>query len=205
MEPTVVKQMASALGARPTGPNAGRGIGRVCLADYSNADIMACFTHNPIVGQAITNVIGQSSPSRAHDWAVSNRGLGGDKCEAATLGWQLLHSDWPSLRTKTTRLGYALACSIAPADIGLDFGPIRCYSWEDLNDEQYYNQMPLDLEFSELDPRASRLEMFAGECLLRDVRAAHAGTPNLTDEDRILPGFQIMSPQYIEHLNYYGW
>ena len=91
-------------------------------------------------------------------------------------------------------LGLPLACSVAPTDIGVEFGPIRAYSWQMLPDETYYNGLPIADEIRELDPWGSRLEMFAGEALLRDVRAAHAGTPNRTDQDRVLPAFQIEGP-----------
>ena len=68
------------------------------------------------------------------------------------------------------------------------------YSWRELPDEQRYNQMPLDQEFLEPGPLAARLPMAEGEALLRGVRVAHAGCPNETTHDRVLPGFQIESP-----------
>ena len=96
--------------------------------------------------------------------------------------------------TMNRKCGLPFSCSVAPKDVGLDCGPIRAYSWEMLHDEQYYHRLPISVEFNELDPLGARLEMFAGEALLRDVRAAHARTPNRTDQDRVLPAFQIEGP-----------
>ena len=153
------------------------------MAHWSNADCMACFTTAPNVVKVISDVTSWDDPSLREKWRVSQRGLGGDVCLAQTLGWQDLHSDWPELPTRIRKYGLPLACSVAPKDVGLDCGPIRAYSWEMLHDEQYYHWLPISVEFNELDPLGTRLEMFAGEALLRDVRAAHAGTPNRTDQD----------------------
>ena len=170
------------------------------MATYTNADCMACFTTAPNVVKVISDVTSWSGvtswadPSLRGKWRVSERGLGGDVCLAQTLTWQCLHSDWPQLHTMDRELGLPLACSVAPTDIGVEFGPIRAYSWQMLPDETYYNGLPIADEIRELDPWGSRLEMFAGEALLRDVRVAQAGCPNLTDKDRVLPAFQIEGP-----------
>ena len=164
------------------------------MAHWTNAACMACFTTASNVIKVISDVVSWENPSLRDKWTVSQRGLGGNVCLGRTLGWQDLHSDWPQLPTMWRDSGLPLACCVAPEDIGLDGGPIRAYSWKILPEEQIYHQMPFSQESITLDPLGARLEMIAGEALLRDVRVAHAGCPNLTDQDRVLPAFQIEGP-----------
>ena len=116
--------------------------------------------------------------------------------------WQDLHSDWYSYPTSSMQWGYSLCCSIACHDIDADHGAMRAYSWSEpfMRDEQNYHRMPLEKEMANWFPCESRISMLAGECLIRDCRAAHGGTANLEETDRILPGFKVWSPQYTQHV-----
>ena len=115
--------------------------------------------------------------------------------------WQDLHSDWNSYPTSSMQWGYSLCCSIALHDIDADHGAMRAYSWSEpfMRDEQKYHRMPMEVEKANWFPCESRISMLAGECLIRDCRAAHGGTAILHSTDRILPGLKVWSPQYTHH------
>ena len=127
-------------------------------------------------------------PPHPKSWTVGN--VGGDIVEPHTMNYQPLHSDWPGLSTSEMSLGFALAVSVAPYDIDCTFAPIRIISWSEMRSCPYS-----DLS-SEADKTNRWLGLCRGDFLIRDVRAAHGGTPNHTGDVRVLPGVQIVSPEY---------
>ncbi len=58
---------------------------------------------------------------------------------------------------------------------------------------------PWDRSFYQTD--AYKVTMKQGDILLRDVRVAHSGTPNVGVGLRPLPGVQILSPMWQDHLD----
>ena len=121
---------------------------------------------------------------------------GGDEVDPGNTNYQDLHSDWPSYPTKSMMYGYAIAVSVAPRDIGVEFAPIRLVPWSRLN-----NCYPvLSAGDSDMFLNGSEVTLRAGEILIRDVRAAHGGTPNLCSTPRCLPGLQVLSPAWVAAL-----
>ena len=91
--------------------------------------------------------------------------------------------------------GFALYVSIAVHDICLDQAAIRVAPWS-LAD---YRKLPYpDIAGDSL--AGFQLSLRKGDFLIRDVRMAHAGMPNGTTEDRVLPGTQVWSAEYLASL-----
>jgi len=125
---------------------------------------------------------------QSRDWAYGV--AGGDVVAAHTTSYQDLHSDQWSYPVNMMFWGYSLAISVALHDIDVRGGPIRAVPWDVLND---YSMYPKDVADESPDGSTSIL-MRKGQILIRDVRVAHGGSPNLLDFDRFLPGLQIFSP-----------
>ena len=121
---------------------------------------------------------------------------GGDRVKAGSTSHQKLHSDWSAYTSM--EFGFAIAVSLALRDIPADHAAIRGVPWSCWG----YKREPY-ADVNEDGQRAGvRLSLFRGELLIRDCRAAHAGAPNDHHVNRNLPGVQILSPQWLEHV---GW
>ena len=85
--------------------------------------------------------------------------------------------------------GFALFVSLAVHDVPWDRAAIRVVPWS----------VP---GWTEVDDHGNYadcfegfyIEMKAGDILIRDVRAAHAGSPNHASLDRVLPGAAVYHP-----------
>ena len=156
--------------------------------DLSESVHYMTFKASPLLNQCLSEIFGQSWLGQGGSYRFHM--CGGDKVMARTDSWQDLHSDWESYPTCSMKWGYALAVSIACHDVPTDMSPIRLMPWNEMK------RMPYE------DHRQGYLvDLIKGEFLIRDVRAAHSGSPNLTDRDRCLPGCQLLSPEYLEHLH----
>ena len=167
-----------------------RGQGRWCLNDKANKDLEGfkkMYT-SPVLIECLDALTLHGCGSTC--WSIGKSG--GDVVEPHVDLWQDIHSDWYAYRMCSMVYGYALCVSVAPCDIPWNFGPIRAYSW---SHTQYYVS-PEDetdaMKYSAMIP------LKAGDFLIRDVRAAHAGCPNRRDTCRVLPGFQVVSPLWSE-------
>ena len=126
-------------------------------------------------------------------WKFSRRG--GDVVLAGSPSRQSLHSDWEQYQTNSMIYGFALYVSIAVHDICLDQAAIRVAPWS-LED---YKTLPYpDAAGDSL--AGFQLSLCKGDAFIRDVRMAHAGMPNGTTEDRVLPGTQVWSAEYLASL-----
>ena len=112
---------------------------------------------------------------------------GGDEVAPLTANMQVLHSDWPDYPTSSMRLGYALCVSLALNDVPRHRAPIRFVPWSRLWRKAEYPQFGGEDVYTE----GFEVTLKAGEFLIRDCRAAHGGTPNLTTSTRCLPCVQI--------------
>jgi len=121
---------------------------------------------------------------------------GGDVVRRRCKAFQGLHSDWASYETCSMKLGYAIAVSLACHDIPCSMGPIRLIPWSEMK--------RLPKHINDADSKGYLVDLREGEFLIRDVRAIHSGSPNVSDVDRFLPGCQVLSPQYLEYLKYMG-
>ena len=103
---------------------------------------------------------------------------------------QTLRSDWPAYKTSSMRLGYAISVSLALRDVPREFAAMRFVSWTQLHRKEDYPSHGGEDRYTE----GYEITLMAGEFLIRDCRAAHGGTPNLTGEPRRLPGVQVRAP-----------
>ena len=127
----------------------------------------------------------------APNWTIGTRG--GDKVKAGSQSHQLLHSDWPEYSTRSMKKGFALAVSLAVHDVPSHRAAIRVVPWSapgwtELDDDGTYADCIGGMR------QGFYAEMLAGDILIRDVRAAHAGSANHASQDRVLPGVQIYHP-----------
>ena len=127
-------------------------------------------------------------------WQFNSR-IGGDVVPAKELTSQRLHTDWGTMATSSMVYGFCLAVSVAPGDIDPTMAPLCLIPWSEpcarKNSGSYY------FGLGEL-PASYLLTLKKGEIMIRDVRACHGGTPNVSSVPRCLPGFQVLSPQYQE-------
>lgn len=144
------------------------------------------------------------------------RGGGGDFCLPGAIEYQPLHSDMGERRIFTTRSGRELTfgsyadprgrtnyrdlppCYIACNFLTVDFtsinGPIRQIPGTQYSQEPIppLEEEPEWMKLSTVCPAP------AGAVLIRDVRAWHGGTPNVSDEVRAIPNVEFYAPWFIE-------
>ena len=89
--------------------------------------------------------------------------------------------------------GFALYVSHAVHDVPRDRAAIRVVPWSapgwtELDDHGKY------ADCCEGKRKGFYAEMKAGDILIRDVRAAHAGSANHVSRDRVLPGVAVYHP-----------
>lgn len=113
---------------------------------------------------------------------------GGDVARARAGSWQEVHSDSAWFPTSNMSRGYFLVFSIACSIVAPTFAPIAIFPWS----LRAYQSLPYPQDAR--GDTSFLISLKKGEVLLRDCRAAHCGTPNLTDSDRFLPGGQILNP-----------
>ena len=115
--------------------------------------------------------------------------------QPGTESWQLLHSDDWGYQLNSMQRGYSLCASVAVMDVPVAFAPVRLVPWNVLS---HYRDFPsCDLTDLPWQSNEHLLTMRKGELLIRDIRAAHSGSPNCTDLARPFPGMQIYTPQYL--------
>ena len=104
--------------------------------------------------------------------------LGGDCVECGCLEPQDWHSDWSELKIGGNG-GHevALGISIAVTEVTEAMGPIAI--------------MPADRE--QVEANAVACCMSKGSVLIRNIRVRHRGTANVSDVDRVLPGFTLLT------------
>ena len=124
-------------------------------------------------------------------WAFGKRS--GDLVTRGCNSAQRLHSDWPQYPTESRRLGYALLVYIALHDVPAEQAAVRVVPW---CTEHYHDNPYRDEEGGRL--KGLQVPLRQGEMFVRDCRMAHAGMPNRTDADRVLPGIQILSPEWLQ-------
>ncbi|XOV90253.1 MAG: phytanoyl-CoA dioxygenase family protein [Pseudomonadota bacterium] len=146
------------------------------------------------------------------------RGGGGDYCLPGAIEYQPLHSDMGERVSYTTSNGKHLSfgsfkdprgrmtyrdlpcpyicCNFLMVDFTPVNGPIR-----QIPGTQHSNEPIPTLEE---EPEWMRLSTVcpapAGTVLIRDVRAWHGGTPNLSDEVRAIPNAEFYAPWFREPL-----
>ena len=118
---------------------------------------------------------------------------GGDKVTGGSKSHQLLHSDWPQYSTTSMDHGFALAVSLAVHDVDENRAAIRAVPWSnpgwaDVDHHGCY------ADCFEGERAGFYLKLKKGDLLIRDVRAAHAGSENQDYRDRVLPGVTICHP-----------
>ena len=124
--------------------------------------------------------------------------VGGDMVERFVESFQGLHSDDNGYDLNSMSRGISMCVSVAPRLIHPAFAPIRLIPWNVMTKQPY----PDGLHDAKLQ-HDWYVTMQAGEMLIRDSRVCHSGTPNLTENWRCLPGFQVLTPQYQEY--YASW
>jgi hypothetical protein len=109
--------------------------------------------------------------------------LGGDVVEAGCVEEQELHDDWPNLTIPAVAQEAAIGVSLAVTDITAEMGSIEI--------------VPADLEKNvdarALEDAAVACTMEKGDVLIRDIRRTHRGGVNTSEEDRVLPGFTLLT------------
>lgn len=139
------------------------------------------------------------------------RGGGGDFCLPGAVGYQPLHSDmgdrreignstFGSFKDPRGILTYCdlpcpyVCCNFAMVDFTALNGPTRQIP----GTQHSHEKMPR----LEEEPQWMRLSTVcpapAGSVIIRDVRAWHGGTPNLSDEVRAIPNAEYFAPWYRE-------
>ena len=123
-------------------------------------------------------------------WRFGKRS--GDLVTRNSLSSQLLHSDWTKYPTNVMSLGYGLVVSLALHDMPSEQAALRIVPWCTAN----YDMEPYQ---NEEDGKLCGLQvpLAKGEMLIRDCRMAHSGMPNETNNDRVLPGIQINTAEWL--------
>ena len=142
---------------------------------------------------ADTSLVGWQGPH--HKWKFREGYRGGDIVLGGTSSYQNLHSDDSSYPTSSMIRGYSVCVGLACKLIHLGFGPTRLVSWQVLNKLPYPRDDGPEQQYGE----EWHLTLKPGEAVIRDCRAAHSGTPNMTDRARPFPQMQVMMPQYIAY------
>lgn len=144
------------------------------------------------------------------------RGGGGDFCLPGATRYQPLHSDTGDRREYTTRAGRnvrigsfhdptgrlsvtdlpvsSVACNFLTTDFTRLNGPTRQIP----GTQQRREPIPTLDEEPEWMRLSTVCPARAGSVLIRDVRAWHGGTPNLSDELRAIPNAEFWAPWYRE-------
>ena len=160
----------------------------------------------PTVTPILTSIFGSS------DYIV--RGGGGDFCLPGAVDYQLLHSDTQdriefqgategSFHDPRGLLTYRdlpcpyVCCNFLMVDSTPLNGPIRQIPGTQSSREPIpkLDEEPEWMKLSTLCPAD------AGGVVIRDVRAWHGGTPNLSEEVRALPNAEFFAPWYREPLD----
>lgn len=144
------------------------------------------------------------------------RGGGGDFCLPGAIEYQPLHSDMSDRQTFTTRSGREITFGsfhdprgrmnyrdLPPPNVTCNFlivdstpfnGPTRQIPGTQ------GSQVPIP--GLEAEPDWMKLSTIcpapAGSVLMRDIRAWHGGTPNVSDEVRAIPNVEFYAPWFIE-------
>ena len=123
-------------------------------------------------------------------WMFGKRS--GDLVTRNTSSSQLLHSDWTEYPMNSMALGYGLVVSLALHDIPAEQAALRIVPWCFAN----YDMEPYQ---NEEDGKLCgfQVPLAKGEMLIRDCRMAHSGMPNKTNNDRVLPGIQILTAEWL--------
>jgi len=144
------------------------------------------------------------------------RSAGGDFCLPGAIDYQPLHSDISDRKEITLKPGKALVLGSFSDPEGLvDYRDLPCpyiscnfltSDWTSLNGpirqipgtQRSHQPIPsLDQEPDWM--RVSRLfPLKAGSIILRDVRAWHGGTPNVSQFVRCMPNVEFLAPWYRE-------
>ena len=116
----------------------------------------------------------------------------GDLVTSNSSSAQRLHSDWREYPTHSRALGYALVVTLALHDVPAEQAALRIVPWCTAN----YDMEPYQ---NEEDGKLCgfQVPLAKGEMLIRDCRMAHSGMPNETNNDRVLPGIQINSAEWL--------
>ena len=128
-------------------------------------------------------------------WVFGKRG--GDLVTRNSCSAQNLHSDWGRYPTYSRALGYALVASLALHDIPAEQAALRIMPWcmDGYGSEPYIDE--------EKGKRCGfQVPLARGEIIIRDCRMAHAGMPNTTNRDRVLPGIHINSAEWLASEGY---
>ncbi len=144
------------------------------------------------------------------------RGGGGDFCLPGAVEYQPLHADMGDRKSHTTRSGRvvqtgsffdpsgrfsvrdlpapSVTCNFLTVDFTPENGPTRQIPGTQNTREPIpsLDEEPEWMRLSSVCPAP------AGSALVRDVRAWHGGTPNLSDELRAIPNVEYWAPWYCE-------
>ena len=87
--------------------------------------------------------------------------------------------------------GYGLVASFTLHDTPAEQAALRIVPWCTAN----YDMEPYQ---NEEDGKLCgfQVPLVQGEMLIRDCRMAHSGMPNETNNDRVLPGIQILTAEF---------
>lgn len=158
---------------------------------------------NPVVDQLVTAIFGSD------DYVL--RAASGDFCLPGTLDYQRLHSDvrdWSSQETSPFSAFFDpegeisirdLPCpyvcvNFLPQDLTPLNGPTRQIPGTQKSRQPVpsLSQEPDWMRLSTVCPAP------AGSIMVRDVRAWHGGTPNVSDEVRSIPNLEFYAPWFRE-------
>jgi phytanoyl-CoA dioxygenase PhyH len=157
----------------------------------------------PTVTPILTSIFGSA------DYML--RGGGGDFCLPGAVEYQPLHADMgdrvefngrtfgsfddPGRRFSVRDLPVPyLACNFLTADFTALNGPTRQIPGTQ-NSRQPITKLKYEPEWMRL---STVCPAPAGSVLIRDVRAWHGGTPNLSDKVRAMPNVEFFAPWYRE-------
>ncbi len=157
----------------------------------------------PTVTPILTSIFGSAN--------YHLRGGGGDFCLPGAVSYQPLHSDmadrtefegftFGSFKDHRGRLTYRdlpvpyICCNFLMVDFTSTNGPTR-----QIPGTQHSRQ---EIPTLEQEPEWMKLSTVcpapAGSVMIRDVRAWHGGTPNVSDEVRAMPNAEYFAPWYRE-------
>ena len=144
------------------------------------------------------------------------KGGGGDFCLPGSVRYQRLHADMGDRRSHTTRDGSVVQTGSFQDPTGqhsirdlpipnvtcnfltVDFTPLNGPTRQIPGTQNSREPMPPRDDEPEWMQLSTVCPAPAGSVLIRDVRAWHGGTPNLSDEARAIPNVEFWAPWYRE-------
>lgn len=175
-----------------------RGPGRYCMHNvqrYQN-----CWNYDEVFAKTLADncnilpILNEVMGSSSGDWQYCT--AGGDYVVGNTPSWQDIHSDCGCVTADDFDILVerqrppVIMASYVPHAHHSHNGPLMIASWQEMLKFGKREPPPLH-DLPEKWKHWARCRLFPlqkGACVLRDVRVWHAGTPNVSNDTRFMPG-----------------